>query len=95
MSYSGYLAPHAGKIIWWARKGKHPKEIADILIGMGVRSPWADISYWSASSNHRAMVAVVKYVIRGGPPPKQNKPKWQVWTPESQEAEFQREYANS
>lgn len=85
--YSGFLVSHVPQIRHLAGMGNKPKAIAEILIAEGVRSPYA-----YGHDPLPAMTAMVSYVLRGGNK-KKPKARWQTWTPEMQEAEFQREYA--
>jgi hypothetical protein len=90
MAYNGYLAPHADLIRRLDASGFSKFEIAQQLISMGIKG-----NCWSNDPGiiARSMSGMVGYVLRDGSYKcKAKTPKWQVWTPEMQEAEFQREY---
>lgn len=90
--YEGYLAPHVKLIKKLHAKGHSGTAIARHLLDIGIEQPL----WWSGGYEHdsrvQSLAALVRYILRG--PSKREKPvKWQVWTPEMQEAEFQSEYA--
>jgi hypothetical protein len=79
MSYNGYWAAFAPDIRRLAAQGLSCQQIADKL------------RYVLPETLEQGMV---RYILRGPQAKKKKKTaKWQTWTPEMQEAEFQREYA--
>lgn len=89
MAYNGYLAPHMGLIRDLTAQGKTRAYIAALLYDYkGVRSPNIQNGL-SRDEEIRSFSGLIGLALYG--PPKK-KPQWQVWTPEMQAAEIEREY---
>ena len=80
MSYNGYWVEFVPDIRRLAADGLTCQQIADKLRHV-LHEPLEH--------------GVVRYILRVEAGIKPKKQKWQVWTPEMQEAEFQREYARA
>lgn len=81
MSYNGLWASLVPDIKQFAARGMDCEMIASALCGRGPEPISAHM---------------VRYILRGGYKPKPKVArigKWQTWTPEMQEAEFEREYS--
>lgn len=103
--YTGYLAPHVGTIREQAAAGIDPRETAEWLYWCaGLRTGSAAYRQWGPEDEVRAILAMVRYVLRGGnnPPSPEHRQfderryqiqfnDWETWTPERQHKEFANE----
>jgi hypothetical protein len=92
MGYSGYLAPHLEKARRLREAGIPLLQVAGCLYAEDrVRAP-CPRDYWTIDDELRAIAGSLSGALNQKPKRTQST-RWQAWTPEMQEAEFQREYA--
>ncbi len=103
--YDGYLSPYAERIRALYEAGARPRDIGKALLEMGVYPKWDSIDEAAALAGMaryalirmgiwKADVSRFKKRNEGAKPPVVkwvNRPGFQVWTPEKQWREFQRE----